>query len=297
VKKLIRNFINGVAFGITETVPGVSAGTIAIILGFYAELIGAVNNFGKEPKKSLKLLVPLLIGAAAGMLTFGSISSYLLHNHSFPTMTFFIGLIMGIIPIIYSKVKPQGRMFNLKEAALILIPVILLFVISNIKNALGGGENAADAAKNIDGFYMLFIFFSGILAAAALIIPGISGSFVLLLLGVYPIVIDSLASVRLWFADIANGGLFLNILKVLGPLAAGIIIGGLSMARLIEKLLRDHYKTVYLIILGLVAGSVYALFSDPIIYQSGISVPIALTGLPTILAGAAISYTLGKKRL
>ena len=297
MKKLIRNFINGVAFGITETVPGVSAGTIAIILGFYAELIGAVNNFGKEPKKSLKLLVPLLIGAAAGMLTFGSISSYLLHNHSFPTMTFFIGLIMGIIPIIYSKVKPQGRMFNLKEAALILIPVILLFVISNIKNALGGGENAADAAKNIDGFYMLFIFFSGILAAAALIIPGISGSFVLLLLGVYPIVIDSLASVRLWFADIANGGLFLNILKVLGPLAAGIIIGGLSMARLIEKLLRNHYKTVYLIILGLVAGSVYALFSDPIIYQSGISVPIALTGLPTILAGAAISYTLGKKRL
>ena len=297
MKKIIRNFINGIAFGITETVPGVSAGTIAIILGFYAELIGAVNNFVKEPKKSLKLLVPLLIGAAAGMLTFGSIINYLLKNYSFPTMTFFIGLIIGIIPIIYFKVKPQGRIFNLREAALILIPVILLVVISNIKNMLGQGADAADAVRNIDGLYMLFIMFAGMLAAAALIIPGISGSFVLLLLGVYPVFTEALSSVRLLIADITNGGLFLSIVKALGPLAAGIIIGGLSMARLIEKLLRDHHKTVYLIILGLVSGSVYALFNDPIIYQSGISVTIALTGLPTILAGAAISYTLGKKRL
>jgi len=297
MKKTIRNFINGVAFGITETVPGVSAGTIAIILGFYDELIGAVNNFGKEPKKSLKLLVPLLIGAAAGILAFGSVINYLLKNYSFPTMTFFIGLIIGIIPIIFFKVKPQGRMFSLKEAALIIIPVILLFVISNIKNSLGGGADAAEAAKNIDGVYMLFIFFAGMLAAAALIIPGISGSFVLLLLGVYPLFTDSLASVRLLLADITNAGLFLSILKVLGPLAVGIIIGGLSMARLIGKLLKDYHKTVYLIILGLVLGSVYALFNDPIIYQSGISPQIALTGVPTISAGAVISYILGKKRL
>ena len=296
MKKIIRNFFNGLAFGITETVPGVSGGTIAIILGFYDELISAVNNFVKDIKKSLKLLVPLLIGAAAGILAFGSIINYLLKNYSFPTMTFFIGLIMGIIPIIYSKVKTPGRMFNLKEAALIIIPVILLFVISNVKNAIGHAD-PADTAKDIDGLYMLFIFFSGMLAAAALIIPGISGSFVLLLLGVYPLVTDSLSSARVLLADITNAGLFLSIIKVLGPLAVGIIIGGLSMARLIEKLLKDHYKTVYLIILGLVTGSVYALFNDPIIYQSGISPIIVLTGLPTISAGAAISYMLGKKRL
>jgi len=296
IKKTIRDFINGLAFGITETVPGVSGGTIAVILGFYDELIGAVNNFARDYKKSLRFLVPLLAGAAAGILAFGSVANYLLNNHSFPTMTFFIGLIMGIIPIIYAKVKTPERMFNPKEAALVIFPVIILFVASNVKNSLGGAAGPA-AAEDIGPALMLFIFFSGMLAAAALIIPGISGSFVLLLLGVYPIATDALSSVRVFFADIANAGLFVNICKALVPLAAGVIIGGLSMARIIGKLLRNYHKTVYLVILGLILGSVYALFNDPIVYQSGISLPIALTGIPAVAAGAAISYTLGKKRL
>src|SRR5215510_6520550 len=96
--KLVRNFLNGLAFGITETIPGVSAGTIAIILGFYFELIETVNHFTENIPKRLKFILPLVLGIIAGILLFSSIINYLLGNYSFPTMLFFIGLISGIIP-------------------------------------------------------------------------------------------------------------------------------------------------------------------------------------------------------
>lgn len=298
--KAIRNFFNGVAFGITETIPGVSGGTIAIILGFYDELIKSVNHFRKDYKKSLKFLCPLLLGVAAGMLTFGSIINYLLANYSFPTMAFFIGLIMGIIPIIFTKIKEPKKRFNFKEILLIVIPIIILIIISNLKNLNGGADSVTNSAEIIEKMgvpFMLFIFFAGIIAAAALIIPGISGSFVLLLFGIYPLAAHTLSSIRVLFTDITNIQLIINICKVVIPLGIGIIIGGLSMARLIEKLLSNYHKIIYSVILGLLLGSVYSLFNDPMVFQSGISLPIIILGAETLFIGAVISYNLGKKRL
>ena len=293
--KELRNFLYGMAFGITETIPGVSAGTIAIILGFYSELIEAVNHFAEAPRKYLRFLLPLVLGIAAGLILFGSIIKYLLTNFSFPTMSFFIGLIAGIIPPIYSKVKEPGRGFKPKEIALIGFPALVLVIISNLKAVTV--EAPADIIAAIDIPFMFFIFLAGMIAAAALVIPGISGSFVLLLIGIYPLVIHSLASIGHLFADITNIPLMLDICKVLGPLGVGIIIGGLSMARLIEKLLNNYYKTVYSIILGLLLGSVYALFKEPIVFQSGMSAMIIASGAVTLSLGCAISFNLGKKKL
>jgi len=296
VLKGARDFINGVAFGITETIPGVSAGTIAIILGFYHELIEAINNFTKDYKKYLRFLLPLFLGAVAGVLVFGSITHYLLTNYSFPTMTFFISLVVGIIPLIYVKVKdPCRRLLKPSEAALIVCPMLFLMAISHLRGATVA--NPEEVINNIDWQSMLFIFFSGILAAAALVIPGISGSFVLLLLGIYPLAIYCISQIRFLLADITNLPLMLNIAKVLVPLGIGVIIGGLSMVRLIEKLLKDYHKTIYSVILGLLVGSVYSLFRDPIVYQSGVSAPIVAVGAITFLGGCAASFSIGKKRL
>lgn len=294
----IRNFLNGVVFGITEIVPGVSAGTIAIILGFYDELIGSVNNFTKDYRKSLKFLLPLFLGITVGVLIFSSIINYLLAYYSLPTMAFFVGLISGIIPIIYKKVKDPERRFNIKEIALITVPVIILAVISNLE--ISAVSRIANPAEVIDGIgisFMIFIFFAGIIAAAALIIPGVSGSFVLLLLGVYPLVTYSVSSVRLWLIDITNIALLLNICRVLLPLGVGIIIGGLSMARFIGKLLNNYHKTLYSIILGLLVGSVYAIFNEPIVvFRSGVNAAAIIIAVITFCGGSVISFTLGKKR-
>ncbi|MDR0325062.1 MAG: DUF368 domain-containing protein [Oscillospiraceae bacterium] len=295
---LLRNYINGLAFGITETVPGVSAGTIAIILGYYSELIETINHFTRDIRKRLKFAIPFVLGIATGIVAFGSIIQYLLKHYSLPTMLFFIGLITGIIPIIFTKIKDPGRGvkgFKPGQIAQIAVPVLVLAVTSYLKADEAVEAAAVISAMNIP--YMIFIFFAGIAAAAALIIPGISGSFVLLLIGVYPLVTYSLDSIRRWLGDMGNMELLLDICKVMIPLGVGIIIGGLSMARLIEKLLKNYYKTIYSIIFGLLIGSVYALFNDPIVYQSGVSMWMTVIGIVTFLLGGVLSFTLGKKRL
>jgi putative membrane protein len=293
--KIIRNFLNGLAFGITETIPGVSGGTIAIILGFYFELIETINHFTEDLRKHLKYLLPLMLGMASGIILFSSIINFLLLYFSFPTMLLFIGLIAGIIPHIYFKAKEKGQGFKIAEIFLIVIPFFVLLTVSFLKGV--PVTDPAEAINNISIPFMIFIFFSGIIAAAALVIPGISGSFVLLLLGIYPLAIHSVSSIRLLLADITNITLMMNICKVLAPLAMGVVIGGLCMVRLIEKLLKNHSKTVYSIILGLLLGSVCVLFKEPMVYKSGISMIIIIIGIATFSLGSVVSFMLGKKRL
>ena len=288
ITKVIRDFLNGLAFGIIETVPGVSGGTIAIILGFYSELIESLNHFTENAKKYTKFLIPISLGIATGLVIFSSIMNYLLEYVSFPTMTFFIGLTVGIIPLIYVKVKEPKQWFKSKELALILIAFFTVLVMANLKPL------PVESINHIDAPFMLFIFLAGIVAAIALVVPGISGSFILLLLGIYPLVTYSVSSIGVLLTDITNTSLMLDIIKVLVPLALGIIVGGLSMARLIENLLKNHYKTMYSIILGFLLGSVCVLLRES--FQSGPSVLIIIAGVTTFLLGGIISFSLGKKR-
>jgi len=293
--KIIRNFANGLVFGMIQTVPSISGGTIAIILGFYFDLIRAINHFRKDYRKHLQFLVPLFLGTAVGIVLFSSLVSLLLEHHSFPTMLFFMGLILGIVPHIFSKIREDGQKLGLREILLIILPLPLLLLMASFR-----GESATDPAEVIATIsipFMLFIFFAGILAAAALVIPGVSGSFLLLLLDIYPLVIFSVSSLRFLLTDITNTELMLDILKVLGPLALGIIVGGLSMIRLIEKLLEKHQKPVYSVILGLMLASVVVLLMEPMVYRSGVSAPIIVIGLLTFSLGSVASFKLGKKRL
>ena len=293
--KHIRNFFNGMVFGVTEIIPGVSGGTIAVLLGFYGELIEAINHFTQNYKKHLKFLLPLVLGMVSGILLFSSLIHYLLTNHSFPTMLFFIGLIAGLIPLVYAKVKERGQRLRTGEMALIAVPMLFLIVMSGLKPE--AAASPADVIGNMDIRYMAFLFFVGMVAAAALIIPGVSGSFVMLLMGVYPVVVFSVSSIRHWLGDITNLSLMLDICKVLIPFGIGVIAGGLSMAKLVEKLLKSYSKIIYSIILGLLLGSVYALFKEPIVFQSGVTPAAAVVSAITFAAGFAAALTIGKKRL
>ena len=292
--KTIRNLLNGLAFGITETVPGVSGGTIAIILGFYDELIGAINNFRKEPKRYLKFLLPILAGVIVGFVAFSGVMTYLLTNYTLPTMTFFIGLIVGIIPIIFAKVKePEGGLRS-GRLAMIGLPALLVIVLAGLKGV--EIREPVDVIAGIDFPYMLFLLLAGAIAAMALVVPGISGSFVLLLIGIYPLATYSISSIRYLISD-PSTALLLDICKVLVPLGIGVVIGGLLMCRLIEGLLTRHYKIAYSIILGLLLGSIYALLRAQILEQSGIQAQTVIIAVITCVAGCVLSYNLGKKRL
>ena len=291
----VRNFLNGSAFGITIIVPGISGATIAVVLGFYYELIDVINHFTENHRKYLRYLFPFLLGAVTGIVVFSSIINYLLTNYSFPAMLFFLGLIAGVIPAIYSKTKETGRGFKLCEIALIAFPALALIIISELKSA--SVTNPAEIVNNIDAPLMLFIFAGGIAAAMALVLPGFSGSFVLLLMGIYHLITYSISSIRHLLADVTNIALMLDICKVLLPFGTGIIIGCLFMANLMEKLLKNYYRGTYLVILGLLIGSVYALCKEPIIFQSGVSAIAAVIGSAAFLLGCIISFNLGKRRL
>ncbi|MCL1806858.1 MAG: DUF368 domain-containing protein [Oscillospiraceae bacterium] len=289
--KAIRTVINGLAFGITETVPGVSGGTIAVILGFYDDLIEAIGSFQKNIRKHLRFLLLFFIGAACGLLAFSRVMSYLLDHYSFPMILFFIGLVVGIIPYMYRNGKERGRGYRPFETVLILIPALALPVMSHLKRVYA--VNPVDAAADISVPFMVFLFFAGILAAAAMVLPGVSGSFFLLLLGVYQPVMDSVKDVSAVFTNI---GLLPDIGKVLLPLGAGIIIGCITMSKMIGILLKSYYRQVNLVLLGLLLGSVYALFNEPGVYQSDFSVSLVTAGIVTFLLGGLLSFVLGRKR-
>ncbi|MCL2068884.1 MAG: DUF368 domain-containing protein [Oscillospiraceae bacterium] len=290
----LKNFLNGIAFGVTQIVPGVSAGTVAIILGFYNELLESVNSFRENPGKHVKFLAAMLLGAAFGIVAFGSLINYLLTSFSFPTMLFFIGLIVGAIPHIRSRAMPSRRKLKPHEIVCIALPVLALVLIANVETSA-----PADPAQVINGMgapFMLFLFIAGVLAAAALVIPGLSGSFVLLLLGVYHVLIYSVSSIRHLLADLANLRLMLDIIKVLLPFGIGVIAGGLTAARIVGRLFEKYCVIVYLIILGLMLGSVYALFMEPVVWQSGVDAAIIAVGAVTFTLGCAAAYLSGKKR-
>ena len=291
---MIKDFFNGLAFGVTQIVPGVSGGTIAILLGFYDKLIKSINNLRKDFKNQMKFILPFGIGIVVGILALSSLINYLLEEFSFPTMLFFIGLIVGIIPLIFMKVKTK-KWFSIKEMCLILIPLIILVIISHVAGISVGTPQ--EAIENMSIPFMFFIFIAGFIAATGLILPGVSGSFFLLLLGVYPLATYSVSTIRLLLTDITNFTLMLDILKVLGPMAIGILIGVFLTAKLVEGLLERHFRTTYLIILGLLIGSTYVILRDPIVYQSGTSNMIFMIGSFTFIVGFVISYLLGKKKV
>ena len=295
---IVKNFFNGLVFGITQVIPGVSVGTVALILGFYFELIENINHFFKDIRKSLSFLIPLAVGITLGLLLFSSIIDFLLTNYSFPTMLFFIGMVAGIIPRFFSKLKEGGQKLYARDFLLIIFPFVILSATTFLRGTNAPGQmEVAEVIANINISYMVFLFIAGIAAASALVIPGFSGSVVLLLMGVFHLAIYSVSSIRFLLLDLSNFALMMDIIKVIVPLGIGTVIGIVFMARLIEKLFKNHQRQVYLVVLGLLLGSVFNLFGQPIVYRSGISVVIVIVGIVSFALGSVVSFKLGKNRL
>ena len=293
--KMLINFFKGLVFGIIQVVPGISSGTIALVLGFYFDLLNVINNFFGNIKKNLVFVIPLVAGMITGLIIFSSIIIYLLANHSFATMFFFMGLIAGSIPLVFFKVYEKGRKTDISLYFFAILPLAALVVMSLFKVENSAYFNAEEIYAAIDIQFMFMLFLAGILSAAALIIPGFSGSFVLLLVGVYNIIVYSASSLRFLLVDITNTSLLLNICKVLIPMGLGIIIGIIFMSRIIEKLLKNFPRQTYAVILGLIIGSIIVLFREPMVYASGISLPIVVAGIFTFLGGGFLSFITGKR--
>lgn len=276
MKEKLFLFLKGVLLGCGFIIPGVSGGALAVLMGFYEELIEAAGNFYKsfkDFKKYFMFLFPIGLGVVFSVALFARLIEFGLDKAPIITILIFLGLIIGGIPGLFKNV---GVSTNIKDYFLVLIGIILvLFMILFHDNS--GVINLNN--MGIIGYLTLFIV--GLISSLTIVVPGISGSFTLMILGVYePILkmVNELTSFK---------NLETNII-MLGIFALGLGLGVILVSKLIEYCLK-HYKTrTYYVIIGFVIASVisviYELFSFPF------NTVHLIIGLVLLIVNTILSY-------
>ena len=264
----LKRVFYGVVIGISNVIPGLSGGTTAVILNIYDRLIGSISRLRKEPRKSLSFLVPLVIGAALAIIACSNLISYLLDQHYMIINFFFIGIILGSIPMIWKRGTKDG----LKPWH--FIPCLVTFGIM-IFTIVGPFDASSESVvTTLTPFVFAQLFLCSAVAAICMIIPGISGSFVMLLFGVYTTIMTAVSD--------------FNFLLLL-PIGLGALLGILIGAKMIDFLLRRYPQATYFSILGLVLGSGPVLFGK--IITTGnfrLGMPLAVSILVLIIGIAIV---------
>ncbi len=272
----LKLIIKGGIFGIANIIPGVSGGTMAVVLGIYERMIEAIGNFitNKLKRKSyLLFLLKIIIGAGISIIVFSWIMDYLLNNYRIYTYLFFIGLIAGSIPAIY-KTHPHMQFTIPAGITFICGAGLIMFLALAFPDVTKSG--ALPEVITLDLLKVFKLFIAGILSGGSMIVPGVSGSFILVLLGQYHYVIKSVKEFDVF---------------PLIFLGAGIVLGIWAFAKLIDLLLKKYPKETMYFILGLVIASLYPIF--PGLPRSVGEIGIAL--FIVVIAGG-ISYKLGDRR-
>ena len=230
------NVVKGIFIGAGAIVPGVSSGVLCVIFGIYEKLLDAVLNFFKDIKQNIKFLFPIALGVGIGVLLFSNMLNYLLYEFPIQTKSIFIGLIIGTIPSLIREVnekeafKPQNVMYLLIALAIGIITVVL--------------ENRMHIITNVDNMSIMYLVMCGAIMSVGIVVPGVSSTIILMLLGVYSVYLQSVANLYL---------------PVLIPLGIGLILGSIIVMKLTKKLLETYYSQTFYSIIGFTIGSIFVL--------------------------------------
>ena len=291
--RVILDLLRGIVIGIANIIPGVSGGTMAVSMGIYDKLIGAVSNLFKDFKRNLLFLLPLLIGMGLGIVGFGKLLEYLLEYHVLATCLTFVGLILGGVPVLWMHLKagaaqkPGGRLGGAELACFVLLLAV------GVGLPLLQGSEGAVVAMALTPANIALLFALGVIASATMVIPGVSGSMVLMVLGYYSTILaqvtgllDSLLA-RDWAA-------FGRCVGLLIPFGIGVVLGIFLIAKIIEWLFKKFPTQTYAAIIGLIVSSPFA-----ILYSSGalarFSVAGLIVGLVLGAAGGWVTWLMGEK--
>ncbi len=265
------NFLKGAIVGVANIIPGVSGGTMAVITGIYERIINIISSLFKNIKKwdvlkkDLLFLSPVILGALAGIFLLSNLIKYLLEAHYMPTLFCFLGLIAGSLPLLFKKANHNG--FKGKYLIGFLVTLAFMLTLAYLSSQSKSIAPVEAFGPSLLEFLMIAVY--GMIAATAMVVPGISGSMIMMMLGVYNAVIDAVSS--------------LNIM-VLIPFIIGAVFGIVLISKLIKFLLDRFYGYTYYVILGFVAGSIVFIFPGFSFNMDGLISFIAFA------AGAAISF-------
>lgn len=244
LKSFFTDMARGAAIGIAMIIPGVSGGTLAVLMNVYDKLINAISNLRRDFVNSVKFLAPILLGAVLAVIAVYFPLKYALKYAPFPTIMLFAGLMAGSCPKIVKDAIKNG--FTKLNALSVILPFALVIGICFIP-----GLGSADLSNSMPvwGYFVLLLV--GAVASCALVVPGISGSMLLLIFGYYDAIFDTVSGLRVDF---------LHSALVLLTFAVGIIIGFFSIAKLMKLLMTRFPRGTKWAIIGFVTGSVPAIF-------------------------------------
>lgn len=279
--------VKGFFIGIANVIPGVSGGTIAIILGIYEKLISTIGNIYKNLKENIMFLLPIVIGMGLSIVTTSKVVSYSYDKFPLPTLMFFVGLVCGGIPLLIKNVKGKKENKQLSSYVIFILTFLLVIFMASYKFIFSVNQEVSFASMNISSYFILFII--GIIASATMVIPGISGSLVLMILGYYYPIINTI-----------NGlfkGDFLHNAVILGVFGVGVVIGIVLISKLLELLFKKYKTKTYFGVLGFVFASVLAIPLSACFELNTIifNVEHVIISIVMLVIGTLISYKLGDK--
>lgn len=261
----MKNLLKGFIIGIGKIIPGVSGAILAISMGIYDKALDYISNFCKNKKESIKYLLPIGLGIMLSIIFFSKVISFALNKYYIITMLFFIGLIIGGIPFITYKVKK-------KDYYIVVISFVFFFLISI------GGINTAYTIKNNFIDYIIF-FFSGIVEAIGTIVPGISSTALLMVIGTYDIIVYSIGN--------------LTNMKIMVPFAIGVIFGIYSIVKIINYLFHMYENKVYAFVFGVLSSSIVLLIIQS--FKKSLTIIELIVGLIFMVIGIFIASFMEKK--
>lgn len=230
------NYLKGIAIGSGAILPGISSGVLCVIFGLYEKLLNSVLNFFQDWKKNLNFLFPILLGICTGVLLLGKLLLFLLEQYPLYTSYAFIGLILGTLPALVKQIN-QKRGFRLHYLLYFLFSFLLAIFLLLLENTLPNYETSQS------NFF--FFILAGFVMSAGVIIPGVSSTILLMLLGVYTTYLTAISSLTF---------------SILVPMGMGLLLGCFLFMKLMQKAFASFPSETYYAILGFVIGSIPILF-------------------------------------
>lgn len=301
---LLMDILRGALIGVANIIPGVSGGTMMVTMGIYDKLLSSINGLFRQFKQSVKTLLPYFIGMLAGIAGFAFLlTKVLLVRFPLPTAFAFIGLIVGGIPLILQKLKAAGGKTETEKAAdraeaaegksrpvLKLFVFALFFALIIAMQFLNEGT-VREVKPSVATVVVMFGM--GAITSSAMVVPGVSGSLILLAIGYY----NSITAAITDFISALKGmeiAVLLEKTAILFPFGLGVLFGIFFVAKLMEWLLSKHGEITYYGILGLVAASPVPVFLNAI---SGLSVTAGAVAASviTFFGGAAAAFFMSRE--
>ena len=256
-------FIKSIFIGVGAIAPGLSGGALAMVFGIYERLISAVSHLLTKLKENFFFLATVAAGVAVGVVLFAGIQRFLMTHYLQQTMFVFVGLVLGTVPGLVNEGKSKMKNTSTREWSIHIVLFLLTMSVGILFAVLDGSRpNTEDITIAMNLKNMVILFFAGVVLAGSLVIPGISGTVLLMLLGFYTVFINTVADLKDVIYIFHSRETFEAIVRhviLLVPIGLGVGIGAILYSKIMEYLLANYFSYTYAAIIGFVIGSLYEL--------------------------------------